>query len=657
LEKCFAKIHGGYDKLEEVFMRDTSSKAYKQFDRIMMELSGGCMESYSSRIDFAALKKKVTSGSLICAVRVEEGDESETSGLISNAPYSIIDVVDENLPDGLRLVRIRNPYNSPYTGQFAAQDNVSWQKYPEVKKMLKVTPNDGTFWITYKNMLQNFNQYSVCRLFPQDYYQYHHEGLWERQRAWQITDPEFCGNPQYKLVIPNTGAKTQLFISLCQLDTKMTNISMLLFKTKPGQNYMWEFNDTDCIAQPTEPAEPQRETTMELILSPEDQGTTQFTLVLFQNTPKPDGKKPYCLRVFANNQMTLEEVAQPYVYKFPVEFNKQNTGGKRLKPMADSAKLVDSTSWAKNPQIFLSLKKPTMLKLICERIIGRKEQGLDIQIGATITRVFPASQPEKNLGPVKKGRTAGPSEYAKGNVDLTDKVMTRKLQILPADWQKETPYQDDSTSILVNVNPSMGPLVVVPTLSDELTGNAQIIVYSDKELHQAQRLPEVYHPVIPMAWTPENAGGCHIYCAPFEPPKTSTWPNNPKIFLSFKNEEGGPTPGRPANTVLKMARCERQWRNEIAKDPVGCMLGFYVLKLTYDQHKKIIISRNEVVAETTFCPTHEVTMEMGFEAGDYVIVLCTYEPHKVGEFMFYATSDCKFNMSDEAPELEEEEEQ
>ena len=68
-------------------------------------------------------------------------------------------------------------------------------------------------------------------------------------------------------------------------------------------------------------------------------------------------------------------------------------------------------------------------------------------------------------------------------------------------------------------------------------------------------------------------------------------------------------------TTITLSRCERSWRGHIAKDAVGCMLGFYVLRLKFDHHGQEQLDRDLVVAETTFTPSHEVSLDLHLEQG------------------------------------------
>lgn len=212
----------------------------------------------------------------------------------------------------------------------------------------------------------------------------------------------------------------------------------------------------------------------------------------------------------------------------------------------------------------------------------------------------------------------------------------RKLQVLPNDWVQETSYAlEDMACMHLTVTPQQGPLVVVPSLSEEgVQGQFSLSIFSDRPLKDALLLNEKKDVVLPGQWTAETAGGCHLYSPPFEVAKAATWRNNPRFSLCI-----------PTRTQLHitLARCERPWRQQIAKDAVGCMLGFYVLGNAGPaagqggNTEDTAISRENVVAETTFVPSHEVSLDVTLAAcspdAPYLIVPCCYDPNKIGEFM------------------------
>lgn len=74
---------------------------------------------------------------------------------------------------------------------------------------------------------------------------------------------------------------------------------------------------------------------------------------------------------------------------------------------------MENPNWCKNPQLFVVVKKPATIKVIVERLVGRKKQP-GVQIGHTVTRLMPASQPGE-IKKVKKGERRGMGERVEGS--------------------------------------------------------------------------------------------------------------------------------------------------------------------------------------------------------------------------------------------------
>lgn len=193
--------------------------------------------------------------------------------------------------------------------------------------------------------------------------------------------------------------------------------------------------------------------------------------------------------------------------------------------------------------------------------------------------------------------------------------------------------------MFVTISPQHGPIVVVPSLSEEaIAGQFTLSVFSDKRLGGAVMLDDSMNSFLVGQWTPETGGGCHLYSAPFEVTKAGqTWAKNPRYTLVVHQR---------MRIHITLGRIERSWRSQLAKDAVGCMLGLYIC------HGDI--TRDDVLAETTFVPGHEVSLETTLDACSpehpYLLVPCTYEPGKVGEFMLRITSDeASFEVSEAGP--------
>jgi hypothetical protein len=192
--------------------------------------------------------------------------------------------------------------------------------------------------------------------------------------------------------------------------------------------------------------------------------------------------------------------------------------------------------------------------------------------------------------------------------------------------------------MFVTISPQQGPIVVVPSLSEEgVAGQFTLSVFSDKRLGGAVRLDDSMNSFVVGQWSTDTAGGCHLYSPPFEQSKAATWSRNPRYNLVVSQR---------VRIHVTLGRIERPWRPQLAKDAVGCMLGLYICQNE--------ITRENVLAETTFVPGHEVSLEATLDAcsadNPYLIVPCTYEPGKVGEFMLRVTSDeAGFEVTDAMP--------
>jgi hypothetical protein len=318
---------------------------------------------------------------------------------------------------------------------------------------------------------------------------------------------------------------------------------------------------------------------------------------------------------------------------------------------------MENSNWCRTPQIFLNFKRPTSLKIVLERQMGRKKhQPQGITCGFVVTRLNSTSEAhavtknkktKANMGTTGAGVTGGIRPPKQIVPELGNPK--RKLQVLPNDWVQETSYAlEDMACMHLTVTPQQGPLVVVPSLSEEaVQGQFSLSVFSDRPLKDALLLNEKKDVVLPGQWTAESAGGSHLYSPPFEVAKAATWRNNPRFALTIPTR---------TQVHITLARCERPWRQQIAKDAVGCMLGFYVLGGVNQQagggqagaEESNGILRELVVAETNFVPSHEVSLDVTLAAcapdAPYLIVPCCYDPGKVGEFMVRVCSEGRFDF-------------
>jgi len=115
-------------------------------------------------------------------------------------------------------------------------------------------------------------------------------------------------------------------------------------------------------------------------------------------------------------------------------------------------------------------------------------------------------------------------------------TLERKLQILPNEWYQETTYKsDDVASMYAFYQPTQGPFIVVPSMSQESTpADFTLTIYSSQEV-EVQQLVDSRNVVLSSTWEKRSGGGCHLYDKEYESKTDScTWMQNPKFLLKLE---------------------------------------------------------------------------------------------------------------------------
>ncbi|XP_065115682.1 calpain-2 catalytic subunit-like isoform X1 [Paramisgurnus dabryanus] len=165
LEKAYAKVNGSYEAL-------SGGRAAEGFE----DFTGGIAEIYmlsEAPPDlFKIIQKALGLGSLLgCAIVATNAKETEAVSslkLIKGHAYSVTGAVELHcLGRPVQLVRLRNPWgDTEWTGAWS--DNSSeWKNIcPEERAKLNYSAEDGEFWMTYSDFLQNFSRLEICNLTP-----------------------------------------------------------------------------------------------------------------------------------------------------------------------------------------------------------------------------------------------------------------------------------------------------------------------------------------------------------------------------------------------------------------------------------------------------------------------------------------------------------
>lgn len=689
LEKAFAKYWGNYETLDHLSnVGDT-----------LVDLTGGSVETFdltsSEMADLVQsgnmwhfVRSWFSSGCLIGCV-LESVDEEETGeqgdGILPHCLYGVLDVLEV---DSLQMIRIRNPWNiCDWKGAFFDHDQM-WNKHPDLKEKIDYEFGpDGTWWMRFEDWMTAFSKLYVTRLFPSSHQQLILEGKWQglsaagapskgtfighgddfgnepqsplspkKPKAGESTmqasqtlslggknmcvvpdsDHKFFNNPQFRISV--TGDKpVTVFFSLMQSEQcgDLAPVNMLLLKAKKSGR-MWDVVESDVIGMALDMNAPKvatREVTYEVELRPAETGM-HYILICYQDMTKPDtvnGMK-FFLRTFSSETISITEVPPPQLTQFSSEWRTTSNGGRRTRGTSDNP------NWCKNPQVFLNFRSPTQMKIVCERQVGKRRKG-DVMVGFTVTSMRNSSEFEAPSGRRAKDRSKGAtgenSPVLKGEIPNMGNP-SRKLQVLSIDWVRESSFSSEEVGCMyLSIMPSQGPLVIVPALTDDAqTGNFTMSIFTDKPLADSCILDEGCNKVVTGQWTENNSGGCHLHSPPFAPKES--WNKNPKFIFLLDQR---------LTMTITLARVDRGWRQQVAKDAVGCMLGFYVI------HGHEIV-RERVLSETTFVPSHEVSLTLTLEPcsdeDPYIIVPCTYEPNKCGDFMVRISADGPFEFEDHA---------
>lgn len=85
----------------------------------------------------------------------------ESKGLIAGHAYSVIIAKEVK---GLKLLNIRNPWGTFEWGGDWSDKSLLWTK--EMIDLVKpnLDENDGTFWMSFRDFIENFDCLDVCRV-------------------------------------------------------------------------------------------------------------------------------------------------------------------------------------------------------------------------------------------------------------------------------------------------------------------------------------------------------------------------------------------------------------------------------------------------------------------------------------------------------------
>lgn len=140
------------------------------------------------------------------------GVHGQRRGIIEKHAYSVMEAREVN---GIRLVKLRNPWGAGGEWQGAWSDgSAEWT--PETMTLLKHKfGDDGVFWILYEDLLRNYQHFDRTRLFGEE---------WRVTQQWTSVFVPWSVDyldTKFKVVIPKPGP---VVIVLSQVGTFFSQV-------------------------------------------------------------------------------------------------------------------------------------------------------------------------------------------------------------------------------------------------------------------------------------------------------------------------------------------------------------------------------------------------------------------------------------------------
>jgi hypothetical protein len=191
LEKAYAKLHGSYEHLKGGY-----------FCEALVDFTGGCPEflempgkSCQSANLLNILVNSQRLGSLLgCSIHEYLG--AGANGLVASHAYTITNVQqiqEKSKSVPTNLIRIRNPHGN------STEWNGPWSdvKIPEIyaKELDLKVADDGEFWMTFEDFIQNFHSVQICHLYT------------KKQKTFEFHG-QYDTNPSFEMILTEKGQVT-----------------------------------------------------------------------------------------------------------------------------------------------------------------------------------------------------------------------------------------------------------------------------------------------------------------------------------------------------------------------------------------------------------------------------------------------------------------
>ncbi|KAL8658462.1 MAG: hypothetical protein Q9202_007556 [Teloschistes flavicans] len=279
LQKAYAKAHGDYGSIEGGLIGEG-----------IEDLTGGVTTSIetSDILDensFWTNELMNISKLYLFGLKPLDGIYREEHGIFRRHSYPILEA--RELEDGIRLLKVKNPWGSDGWKGPWSDGSEEWTA-ERMTRLDYTFGNDGIFWISFKDVLKNFQRIDRTRLFGSD---------WSLNQRWTNADVPWSRqylSSHFRVTIP---ISCKVVLVLSQLDDRY-------FKGLEGK-YWFQINfqlhrpgHDDFVAESNVNLHPFRSVSRELDLE-----AGQYT-VLVQIIASKDESKPKPEQVIVENTKT-----------------------------------------------------------------------------------------------------------------------------------------------------------------------------------------------------------------------------------------------------------------------------------------------------------------------------------------------------------------
>ncbi|RFN52630.1 hypothetical protein FIE12Z_3105 [Fusarium flagelliforme] len=214
LEKAFAKVHGDYQAMEGGW----SGTAVEDLTGGVATVVAGNRVLRKERLWREMLGSDDEAGEFVFGLSAGGPGDEHKNGIVLQHAYSVLKVAEVENEDGVkvRLVKIRNPWGQrSENGQGEwhgpwSDGSKEWTPYM-IKKLGHQFGDDGIFWMSFNDMLDNFKWMYRTRLFDE---------RWTVAQQWLSVSISWLTGYLKKKFVVEVKEEGMVVIVLSQLDDR-----------------------------------------------------------------------------------------------------------------------------------------------------------------------------------------------------------------------------------------------------------------------------------------------------------------------------------------------------------------------------------------------------------------------------------------------------